>query len=43
MPYYLDSTHVVTGMLVLLCTLAGLDLWRQLAIKSENNAHAEVC
>ena len=40
---YLDSAHVVTGMLVLLCTLAGLDLWRQMAIKSVNNAHAEVC
>eukprot|EP01036_Dinobryon_divergens_P027179 gene27178-35905_t len=41
MPYHLDSANVVTGMLILLCTLAGLDLWRQLAIKSENNAHAE--
>lgn len=32
----LDSGNLITCMLIILCFLAALDLWRQVAIKSEN-------
>ncbi len=32
----IESSYVISFLLVLLCCLAGLDLWRQLAIKSED-------
>lgn len=39
---WVDSTYIITAMLVILCTLAGLDLWRQLAIKYENSFYIQV-
>jgi hypothetical protein len=32
----LDSTALITGLLVFLCTLAAIDLWRQYAIRGDN-------
>jgi hypothetical protein len=31
----LEPSYVITGLLILLCILAGLDLWRQVAVKDE--------
>lgn len=32
----IDSSYVIAGLLLVLCCLAGLDLWRQTAIRNEN-------
>lgn len=31
-----DSTNIIVPLMVLLCSLAGMDLWRQMAIKSDD-------
>lgn len=36
MSNYVDAGSIITALLVLLCTLASLDLWRQYAINSDD-------
>jgi hypothetical protein len=36
----LEATTVIVALLVVLCSLAALDLWRQMAIKSDNYAYS---